>query len=468
MIGWLRSQSVSPVVTSLKPEAGHDVAGERGVDVLAVVGVHQQQATDALALLLDGVVELLALADLARVDPEVRELAEGIANDLERQRGERLVLVRLALDDLLAVQAGALRRRDVERARQVVDDGVEHGLHALVLERRAAQDRDEAERQRALAQTEADLVLGERLVVEVLLHQRLVLAGDEVEQLGPVLLGLGAVLGGDVALFVGGALVLALPHDRLHLDEVDDAQEVGLGAERQLDDGRDRLEAGLDHAERAEEVGADAVHLVDEAHARHAVLVGLAPDGLGLRLDTGDRVEHCDGTVEDAQRALDLDGEVDVAGGVDDVDAVVAPERGGGGGRDRDATLLFLRHVVHDGTALVHLTDLVGLAGVVEDALGRRRLAGIDVGHDADVAVALEGVLTLGHRWGHFRIERQGAPGPEKRCVCRRRGRETRLATIADGGGQNMRARVRGQREGDRHELRSEPIRRRPGWQPRA
>ena len=34
----------------------------------------------------------------------------------------------------------------------------------------------------------------------------------------------------------------------------------------------------------------------------------------------------------------------------------------------------------------MHLTDLVADTGVVEDALGRRRLAGIDVRHDADVA----------------------------------------------------------------------------------
>jgi len=39
----------------------------------------------------------------------------------------------------------------------------------------------------------------------------------------------------------------------------------------------------------------------------------------------------------------------------------------------------------------VDLTDLVVLAGVEEDALGRRRLTGIDVGHDADVAGLVEG-----------------------------------------------------------------------------
>src|SRR3712207_9553171 len=64
----------------------------------------------------------------------------------------------------------------------------------------------------------------------------------------------------------------------------------------------------VDHRlDAAIEIGADAVHLVDVGDARNAVLVGLAPDGLGLRLDTGYGVEERDGAVEDAERALDLD-----------------------------------------------------------------------------------------------------------------------------------------------------------------
>ena len=61
------------------------------------------------------------------------------------------------------------------------------------------------------------------------------------------------------------------------------------------------------------EVRAELVHLVDEADARDVVLVGLTPDGLRLGLDALLAVEHGDGTVEDAQRALDLDREVHVA-----------------------------------------------------------------------------------------------------------------------------------------------------------
>ena len=107
--------------------------------------------------------------------------------------------------------------------------------------------------------------------------------------------------------------------------------------------------------------------------------------------------------VEDAQAALDLDGEVDVAGSVDDVDAVLGalavlglPERGRGGRRDGDPALLLLLHPVHRRRAVMDFADLVGLAGVIEDALGRGGLAGVDVRHDADVAVALDG-MAAGH-----------------------------------------------------------------------
>jgi hypothetical protein len=141
-----------------------------------------------------------------------------------------------------------------------------------------------------------------------------------------------------------------------------------------------------DHLDAPVELGAGAVQLVDEADPRHVVAVGLAPDRLGLRLDTRDTVEDRDRAVQHPQGALDLDGEVDVARGVDDVDGVVVPLAGGRRGRDGDAALLLLLHPVHRGGALVDLTDLVVDAGVEEDPLGRRGLARVDVRHDPDVA----------------------------------------------------------------------------------
>ncbi len=259
------------------------------------------------------------------------------------------------------------------------------------------------------------------LAGEVLLHHLVVAGGDGLEQLLAVLVGLVDLVGGDVDLVPLGAEFLVVPDEGLHLHQVDQPDEglVALratGPDGQVQHGRGGLQPVLDHVDRAVEVGADAVHLVDEAHARDLVLVGLTPHGLGLGLDAGHRVEHRDRTVEHAQRALDLDREVDVAGGVDDVDAVVVPDARGGGRGDGDAALLLLRHVVHGRGAVVHLTDLVALARVVEDALGRGGLARVDVGHDADVAGALKGEFALGHlfvslsnSWCRLRWVRPGA-----------------------------------------------------------
>jgi len=95
-------------------------------------------------------------------------------------------------------------------------------------------------------------------------------------------------------------------------------------------------------------------------------------------------------TVEHAQAPLDLHGKVHVPGRIDNVDPVVAPLSGRRSRRDRDAALLLLRHPVHRRGALVDLAHLVGAAGVVEDPLRRRRLAGVDVRHDPDVADAVQ------------------------------------------------------------------------------
>ena len=181
-----------------------------------------------------------------------------------------------------------------------------------------------------------------------------------------------------------------MPDQRLHLDDIDDALEIGFGADRPGDDHRAGAEPVDHHLDAAREIGAGAVHLVDEADARNLVFVGLAPDGFGLGLDAGDRVEHRDRAVEHAHRTLDLDGEIDMARRVDDVDAVILPEAGRRRRGDGDAAFLLLLHEVHGRGAVMHFADLVALAGVIKNALGRRRLAGVDMRGNADIAVFVE------------------------------------------------------------------------------
>src|SRR5690606_16954642 len=129
-------------------------------------------------------------------------------------------------------------------------------------------------------------------------------------------------------------------------------------------------------------------------------------DGRGLRLNASIRVQECNGTVKHAKGALDLNGEVDVTRGIDDVEATLLtiatlPERGRSRGGDGDTAFLLLSHPVHGRGAIVRLAHLVALAGVVKDTLGRRRLAGINVSHDAEIAVVFE-LIFAGHLGASF------------------------------------------------------------------
>ena len=117
-----------------------------------------------------------------------------------------------------------------------------------------------------------------------------------------------------------------------------------------------------------------------------------------MRFHAADGTEHTDRAIEHPQRSLDLDGEVNMSRGVDDVDAVLRklavhtfPEARRRGGRYGYATLLLLLHPIHDCGAVMHFAKFVRDTRIVEDALGSRGLAGIDVRHDANVAVVFEG-----------------------------------------------------------------------------
>ena len=157
----------------------------------------------------------------------------------------------------------------------------------------------------------------------------------------------------------------------------------------------------LDLLDAAQEVGAGAVHLVDERDARHLVLFicRQTVSDCGCTPATAQNTA----TALSSTRRLRSTSIVKSTwpGRVDDVDAVLGevvlhplPEAGGRRGGDRDAALLLLLHVVHDGRAVVHFADLVRYARVEKDALGRRRLPRVDVRRDADVPIALDGRST--------------------------------------------------------------------------
>ena len=107
-----------------------------------------------------------------------------------------------------------------------------------------------------------------------------------------------------------------------------------------------------------------------------------------LRLDALGRVDDEDRPLAGGERARDLVGEVDVAGRVDEVQLVVLAVPGAvvhahGLGLDGDPALALELHVVEELRLLLALRHG---AGPLEEPIGERRLAVIDVRDDREVA----------------------------------------------------------------------------------
>ena len=172
----------------LEADAGDDVTGGAGVTVNALVGVHLEDAAQTLAVVLDRVVDVGARLGLTGVDADVGELADvGVGHDLEGEGREGLLRVGVT-HVLLALERGAVDLGDVERAGEVVHDGVEELLDALVLVGGAHEDEVELAVDDALAQSRLEGVDVDLGLLEHGLHDLVGEVGGGVEQLLALLL----------------------------------------------------------------------------------------------------------------------------------------------------------------------------------------------------------------------------------------------------------------------------------------
>jgi hypothetical protein len=121
------------------------------------------------------------------------------------------------------------------------------------------------------------------------------------------------------------------------------------------------------------ELEKSTVNLVDAKNGLDTLGQGLTQDGLGLDTDTGDTVDDDKGTVSDTESGSDLGREINVTGGIDQVDQELVTinslgdllqvlgvgelgVEGDSSGLDGNATVLLI------GTG-VHETGLTGLSG---------------------------------------------------------------------------------------------------------
>ena len=135
------------------------------------------------------------------------------------------------------------------------------------------------------------------------------------------------------------------------------------------------------------------VDLVEDRDQRQALAHREVDVGQRLGLDPLGRVDDEDRPLAGLKAVADLVGEVDVAGRVDEVEPVgqavvrlvLEADRPG---LDRDPLLPLEIHRVED---LAHHLAALDRVGQLEQPVGERRLAVVDVGDDREVAESLLG-----------------------------------------------------------------------------
>ncbi len=132
--------------------------------------------------------------------------------------------------------------------------------------------------------------------------------------------------------------------------------------------------------------GVGAIDFVDDDDRAEPAPQRLRDDELGLRHRPLGRVDQHQHAIDHAQDALDLAAEIGVAGGVDDVDAGLAPHQRRAFRQDCDTALAL--QLVRIERALGHLLVGAEHARLAQQLIDQRRLAVVDMRDDRDVANA--------------------------------------------------------------------------------
>ena len=370
------------------------------IDFMPVIGMHLHNPTNTLFLATARNIDAITLGQHTGIHSHKGQLADiRVRHQLECQCRELLIVVRLTSDDFTSL-VHALHSGHIDGRRQQLHHRIQHALYALVLEGRAAQHGLNLSGNGAQAQAQRNLGHAQLTRFQVLIHQLFIGFCRRFQHALTPLPGRSEQIIRDVLKTEPHALSSLVPHDRFHQAQVDHALEAIFSAHRNHHRHRIGLEAVHHHLTYTEEIRPHAVHLVDEGQARHLVLVGLTPHRFRLRLYPADGVIHHDRAVQHAHGAFNLDGEIHVAGSVDDIDAVLgqraihaSPKAGGGRRSNGDATLLLLAHPVHGGRPVMHFPQLVTDAGVEKNALRRSGFTSVNMRRDTNVPIASDGCM---------------------------------------------------------------------------
>lgn len=372
-------------------ENGADLSGTNLVDIFHLVGVHADDTGNADLFVSAGVEQVGALGKGTLVDTDVGKLTVVVLFKLESQtdKGERVVgdeLDSLLISDL--VESSVF---NLARIGEVVANSIEHGLDSLIGESRTHHDRRELAGNSGAANSTLDLFVGRLLLVE--------------EELSHFVVDISKLLNEDLALLFGetlqvsGQLVGSADLEAtssfkvhgLHLDQVNNTLELVFGTDGDLNSSRGNLELGVDLLNSLPRVGAHTVHLVDEGDSGDIVTLHLTIDGNGLRLNTANGAQNHDGTIENSEGTLDFNREINMAGGIDQVDMVglvlavdvLLPVAESSGRLNGNSLFTLQVHRVHLGPYGVfasNFVDRLDSSGVEKNSFGNGGFATINMG----------------------------------------------------------------------------------------
>ena len=238
------------------------------------------------------------------------------------------------------------------------------------------------------------ILFGNRSLLEEFFHQFVFALGDQLDQPLMSFLGNAGHVGGDRA-FLALAISAHVVGVGLHADEINDASETLLSADRELQRSDGAAERVGERFEHAVGVGAIAIHTVDDDHSRQVDFIAVSPDTLSHNLDSGNAVHDDERRVDHGQHHLGLVDEHVEAGSVEQIDfdllrnfgrVRLAPLDKSEAGPNRHLAGDFFFVVIGGGGSVVDASEARRGAGGVEHGRHQGSLAGMPVSDEGKIA----------------------------------------------------------------------------------
>ena len=355
---------------------GADVAAADFLDFLALLALHAVQAAQLLGVAGGGVIQGHIAGDLAAHDLDHGELAVLVGNGLKHDGSGGAIGIEGHLHLVAALILSLLGGHIGGHGHQV-HDGLQQHIHAQTGDGGAAEHRAHTAVPDADLQALGHVGSGQLHGLEELLHQLLVGAGGSLHQLGAQGLHLVSHVAGDGALALG---VVSLVVQQVHNDG-DGLVGVGLGGH---DGGDGGAELSLDGVHAGGIVCVGLLHAVNKHHP--GLLAQHLPGALHAHAEAVLGIAHDDGALGGADGGQGLAGEVEVAGGVHNIDLDIIILHGSKSQRNGNLALDLLGVVVAGGVAVHGLAETIGPLGHKEHLLSQGGLTGAAVTQQANIA----------------------------------------------------------------------------------